>query len=236
MDIPPKGEKELALGIYPKEGGLLPVKLMLRYEDVDGILYTEDQDLWVDAQTQETVQPHAEGTEDVTRKLAEILLGGMSEKKEDVKREETKPVVIPPSEGPKVKKPAPRLMGLKAVSKTLDEWKGTSSDMKSVEGTFDSVPIAPKALFEIASDVMEDWTFSKLDPKVTETGGFFRGVQRFYAETEGKPVCIHLEVSGKGESSNIIIRAFAPDEILLTALELVEVELDKRFSIQDFRK
>jgi len=236
MDIPPKGEKELALGIYPKEGGLLPVKLMLRYEDVDGILYTEDQDLWVDAQTQETVQPHTEGTEDVTRKLAEILLGGISEKKDDAKREGTKPVVIPPSEGPKAKRPAPRLMGLKSVSKTLDEWKGTSSDMKSVEGTFDSVPIAPKALFEIASDVMEDWTFSKLDPKVTETGGFFRGVQRFYAETEGRPVCIHLEVSGKGESSNIIIRAFAPDEILLTALELVEVELDKRFSIQDFRK
>ena len=238
MDIPPKGEKQLSLGIYPKEGGLLPVKLMLRYEDVDGILYTEEQDLWVDTQGQEGHEAahRVEGTEDMTRRLAEILLSGAPEMKGETKKEASRPAVLPPSEDRKEKRHIPRLAGLKAVKKTLEGWKEASSSLKSVEAAFDSVPIPPKALFEISGDVMEDWTFSQLDPKVTEAGGFFRGVQRFYAEAEGKPVCIHLEVSGKGESSNVIIRAFAPDDILLTALDLVEIELDKRFSIQDYKK
>jgi len=236
LEIPPKEERCLSLGIYPKEGGLLPVKLMLRYEDVDGTLYTEDQDLWIETHAEEAKRSREEETPDITRRLAEILSLDLLPEKTEPKKEVTRAEVHPPQEKKEKKFPV-QFMSLKGVKKTIDEWKETISKLKCTESTFNNVPIPAKALFEISNDVMDDWGFFRLDPKITESGGFFRGVHRFYAEAEGnQPICIHLEVSGMGDRSNVILRAFAPDNILISSLDLVETELDKRFSIQPYKK
>ncbi|HLF07372.1 MAG TPA: hypothetical protein VI893_09430, partial [Thermoplasmata archaeon] len=115
-------------------------------------------------------------------------------------------------------------------------WKETSGGLDVVERMFDDVGLEPKALFELAADVIEDWNFHRLPSKVNETSSYFRGVSRFYAEADGVPFAVHVEVAGSGSKSRIILRAFAPGEHVEPLAEFVESELSKRFDISKSRQ
>jgi tetratricopeptide (TPR) repeat protein len=255
-------ERTLPWGIYPREPGTLPVKMMLRFEDLEGNLYTEEKELWVEAQgspglatatatapaaPRAEVSPAAGRSQEESQKLAEVLLGFAAPAEDSRAQEVPPPPPVaaaapspPPSAPPKAAAPGPartfRIPRLKPVKKDEAAWKEASSGLDFVERMYDGVVLEPKALFELAADVIEDWNFHRLAPKINETSSYFRALSRFYAEADGVPFAVHVEVAGSGVKSRVILRAFAPGEHVEPLAEFVESELSKRFDISGFRQ
>lgn len=116
-----------------------------------------------------------------------------------------------------------------------EEWRTLLSSMvEAGENTKEEISISAKSLFRMVSDTVKDLYLYMVGESVTEDGGFFRGVARFYGEgVKELKYAAQIETIGGTKKSQLILKAWAErEDALIGFYYKILDEIEKRIMIK----
>ncbi|HLF06928.1 MAG TPA: hypothetical protein VI893_07150, partial [Thermoplasmata archaeon] len=113
------------------------------------------------------------------------------------------------------------------------QWRDAMSTLPKAAADFENVPVAGRVLFDTVCDLAQDLGMRPLEPKVSESQGFFRGVVKLHSADLQDGA--QIEVTGSGAVSKVLFTAYSSKDPGAAAKEL-EAQVSRRFDLTPFRK